>query len=149
MNRILILMRHAQAAPTLTADGLRPLTPQGRQQALHAAAALARAGLRPRTLLCSPLLRALQTAQLLAPTWQLTPQPVDVLDGRLSAQGLADFLCRQTEQYPFLLCVGHNPGISLAAGLLAGRTFSFAPGQWAALELADAARPRLLAKETL
>ena len=57
----LVLVRHADAAPG-SPDELRTLTPVGREQARALGKQLASEGLRPDTVLSSPLLRARETA---------------------------------------------------------------------------------------
>lgn len=83
----LILLRHGQSAGN--ADGIFtglldvPLTRVGRGEAISAATMLNRAGIRPDTLICSPLLRAQQTAQLLRQ--HLIPVPAEsIADWQLS-----------------------------------------------------------------
>lgn len=63
----LVLVRHASAAPGEAGgrDDLRPLLPRGRREARELARGLKRAGLRFELLRHSPLLRALETAELL------------------------------------------------------------------------------------
>lgn len=75
--RTLIIIRHGQSSGN--ADGIFtglldvPLTRVGRDQAIAAAAMLHDSGVMPDTLICSPLLRAQQTARLL--TTNLAPPP--------------------------------------------------------------------------
>jgi len=60
----LIVMRHGQAEDRHSeGDHSRALTPKGRQQAERQARRLAGAGLLPAIVLCSPLVRARQTAE--------------------------------------------------------------------------------------
>jgi phosphohistidine phosphatase len=66
----LLLIRHADAGdrdPTLWPDdNLRPITEKGRRRHRRVARRLKRRGLVPTVLLASPLMRAWQTAQLVA-----------------------------------------------------------------------------------
>ena len=67
----LLLVRHAIAAERGRAwpdDGLRPLTPEGRDRMKDIAAGLAKL-VEPGLILSSPLVRAMQTAQILADAW--------------------------------------------------------------------------------
>lgn len=142
--KILILMRHAHAAPYAETDALRPLTAAGRQQAAAAARDLAQQGFKPRLLLCSPLLRARQTAQTIAGLLGLTPQTQEELDGRLSGKELADWACDIVRQHGPALLIGHNPAVSLAAGVLRGAYTSMRPAGWAAFNLTAPRAPETL-----
>jgi phosphohistidine phosphatase len=64
----LYLIRHAHAADGARyhADGDRPLTAEGRQKAQAVGAALVKEGARFRAILSSPLVRAVETAELIA-----------------------------------------------------------------------------------
>ena len=64
----LYFIRHAKAAigDGKTPDAARPLTPRGREKFHHAAKALRRLAPRIELILFSPLLRARQTAEILA-----------------------------------------------------------------------------------
>jgi len=118
----LILIRHAIAAERGTpglADGDRPLTARGRRRFRTAASGLVRLLPPPDRILTSPLVRAAQTARLLARAWdgpQPTPfvplaggAPAEVLDG-LGRAG------RDT----CLALVGHEPHLSLLLAHLLG-----------------------------
>lgn len=108
----LILWRHAQAAEGLP-DLERQLTPLGRKQAARMAAWLDRylpSGCR---ILCSPAVRARQTADALGRKYRVTPEigpgasPQQVLDaaGWPGARGS-------------VLVVGHQPWLGQVAALL-------------------------------
>lgn len=96
-SRTLILLRHGQSSGN--ADGIftglldAPLTRVGRDEAIAAVAMLNTAGIELDTLVCSPLLRAQQTAELLirhlvpAPSeritdWQLAERNYGTLTGQ-------------------------------------------------------------------
>jgi phosphohistidine phosphatase len=110
---MLWLLRHAEAVDGLP-DDERPLTPRGVRQAEAAGRALERLGANIDACLCSPKLRALQTAQLAcAPLGvevtierRLAGEPFDVFD--LTA-GIGD-----------VLLVGHDPSFSLTVHHLTG-----------------------------
>lgn len=119
----LLLLRHGDAADRLTGgyarDEDRPLTDAGRDEARTAALALARLGATPDLILTSPLVRAAQTAALVAETLDLrhAPQTVAALapgadrDAPLAA--LASLPATTT-----LLLVGHMPDLGELAGWL-------------------------------
>ena len=87
MAGTLVLIRHGQSQAN--ADGLftglldAPLTEQGRAEARHAAALLDEAGLHPPTWFCSPLLRAVETCEILQSLLRPGPRHVEV-DWRLA-----------------------------------------------------------------
>jgi phosphohistidine phosphatase len=110
---MLWLLRHAEAADGFP-DEERPLTERGVRQAQDAGRALERLGITVDACLCSPKVRALQTAQYAcAPIGvevtverRLSGEPFDVLD--LTA-GLGD-----------VLLVGHDPSFTLTLYDLTG-----------------------------
>jgi phosphohistidine phosphatase len=138
---VLWLLRHGEAADG-TPDDDRPLTKRGTRQAQAAGHALARLGTQIDACLCSPKLRAVQTAQLaceplgVSPTIQpeLAGEPFDVRD--LTA-GFAD-----------VLLVGHDPSFSMTLHDLTGAQARIAKGGVAAVakgELIVLLRPSELA----
>ena len=97
--------------------------------------------------MCSPLLRARQSAQLAGQAWKISPTDAPELDGRLSAAGLLDFAHKLLVQYDSVLLVGHNPNISLAAGILNGNYISFRPADCAVFDATNFEKPKLLFQE--
>jgi phosphohistidine phosphatase len=118
----LLLVRHAIAADATTApggDALRPLTAEGRERFARGARALAELVPDLALVLTSPIVRARQTAEMLAAAYP-EPPPVDALDA-LGPGGDSDAVLRalaRLEAAPALALVGHEPGISALAGLL-------------------------------
>jgi phosphohistidine phosphatase len=109
----LLIVRHAEAAPG-DPDELRPLTPNGREQARDLGRRLRDEGLEIDAVLTSPLLRARETAAALGlgeatVDERLAPgaTPVDV---REAATGRGDTV----------VVVGHQPDCSRAAAELSG-----------------------------
>jgi len=145
--KTLILMRHAQASFSAEIDGERALTPTGKEQAEHTGLILKQAGFTPQIVLCSPLLRARQSAQLAAHAWNLSPLDARELDGRLSAAGLVDFALAQLKKQDAVMLVGHNPNVSLAAGILSGSFISFRPGDAMVFDLTHPDEPKRLFQE--
>lgn len=119
----LTLVRHGEAGqpPAQLGDAGRCLTPLGRRQARATGAALAEQGVRPSHVWSSPLVRAVQTAELIvaaldhdgpvtiSPDLYPSSEP-DNLAGELTA--LADDAD--------VLLVGHQPFMSAAASGLLG-----------------------------
>lgn len=111
----LYLVRHAKAVPRSAdmEDALRPLTPDGKKSFAVAVEGLARLGVTFDRLYHSPLLRAVETAELLIPlvhgesvsTVQLADDPSSALLRELSGRRVA--------------LVGHEPWMGeLAAWLI-------------------------------
>ena len=139
--RVLVI-RHAQAVPQGTRDlrdADRPLTADGERRFRATALALARVVPNPEVLLTSPLLRARQTATLLAAAWtELEPA---------LASGSVDAILRALEQHArgaTVVLVGHEPTVSALLGELLGVISSeaivFEPGAAALLEISSVAR---------
>jgi phosphohistidine phosphatase len=145
----LLLVRHGIAAPLggkVVRDESRPLTAQGRRHLRQVAAALVHLTAPPRAILTSPLLRARQTAEILAQAWgDLRPEIAPALaqgDIRDIRRALASFNNEDT-----IVLVGHENWISeFTAHLLggnSGRAFRYRKGGVALLEI-DAGRATLL-----
>ena len=147
MKKILIIMRHAQAEFSAQSDTQRTLTVAGEQQATRTGLLLKQAGFTPQLILCSPLLRARKSAQLAAQAWDMTPQDDFSLDGRLSAAGLLEMAQDYLSQYDCVMLVGHNPNVSLAAGLLTEKYISFRPADAAVFDVTDFHQPKCLFQE--
>lgn len=126
----LYLVRHAEACeigePGIATDAARVLTDKGRKQAARAGQALLRLGEAAPQVWSSPLIRARQTAELLAAAWPSPPPVLEVaeLGPRFAAARLLARL--QRERLPAVLWVGHEPSLGLVLHqFLAG---SGAPG---------------------
>ncbi|MCM2257902.1 MAG: histidine phosphatase family protein [Vicinamibacteria bacterium] len=137
-----LLVRHATAVDRATpglADDARSLTPRGRRRFARAAAGLARLLPKPGRVLTSPLLRAAQTAEVLARAFGgPKPQPLEAL-ARGERRGIEAAL-RVAPPGFLIVLVGHEPHLS---GLLAdalgggGESVPFKKGGAALLELPD------------
>jgi phosphohistidine phosphatase len=122
----LFLIRHAKAVDSLgfQPDAERALTKKGRAQALEVGAALASHGVSFDRIVASPLVRAVQTAELIAVATRyddaltidaaLVPQAAPVT---IQARVLApNAQCRA------LALVGHEPALGLLLSSLIGRS---------------------------
>ena len=128
----LYLVRHAEAAPG-EPDELRTLTPEGRRQARRVAERLAERGPRPTVVLCSPLLRARETAELIARPFGLEPEPDDRLAPGATAEGLRSAVAGRGQA---AVVVGHQPDCGrIAAELGGGAEPAFPPGGLFELDL--------------
>ncbi len=120
----LLIVRHAIAFERdrhrWRDDGARPLSPAGIKRARQAAAGLKEFGNAPDRLLASPLVRARQTAQILAEVagW---PQPEETPELAPGAPASAVLTLLGKERSKRVAIVGHQPGLGqvLAACLLA------------------------------
>ena len=119
------LIRHADAFRLgergATTDEERPLTEQGEAQARRVGAGLERRGVRPAVVLTSPLVRARQTADLVASQWLAATPPVQNLKEltpgskrRKLARALGD-LAKDS-----VILVGHQPDLGEWAAWLIG-----------------------------
>jgi phosphohistidine phosphatase len=112
----LYLVRHAEAAGG-EPDELRPLTPAGREQARSLGERLRESGVRPDAILTSPLLRARETAVLLARELGVEAVP----DDRLAPGATADQITSAVDgRGETVVVVGHQPDCSRIAGALTG-----------------------------
>lgn len=121
MNQAMTIgfLRHAEAEDVAASDFERKLTPKGLDQAAKAGNFCVRNGLLPDLIITSPVVRARQTAEVVA---EATGS--DLIEARWLACGMetADFL-HQIAAYShinFVLVVGHEPDFSEAIGCLIG-----------------------------
>jgi phosphohistidine phosphatase len=122
----LLIVRHAIAVdrgPAEIPEDERPLTKRGASRFKRAAKGLVRIAPRPDALLTSPLLRAYQTAQILAEAWgHLTPKKVPALaSGNL--HDLATALAGHGRESQIAI-VGHEPHLSSLLAALLSATHS-------------------------
>jgi phosphohistidine phosphatase len=129
----LYLIRHASA---VGGDGRpdeeRALTSEGRREALDVGAALARHAVQPAIIVSSPLVRAIETAELLAVSVSYAGAlEVEraLAPGGTFARLLAEVLAPRTHE-PSLALVGHEPAIgSFLSTLLARHDLSMRKGE--------------------
>jgi phosphohistidine phosphatase len=122
-----VLVRHAEAAPG-EPDELRPLTPQGREQAR----ALARVVPRPNAIVSSPLLRARETAEVLGVAVGVTAET----DQRLAPGATAaDVLGAAAGRGETVIVVAHQPDCGVIAAALGGGEVAFPPGSHCVLDV--------------
>jgi phosphohistidine phosphatase len=125
----IFLVRHAEAASG-EPDALRRLTAEGRASARALADRLAPQT--PDAVVCSPLLRARETAEAVARAAGIEARA----DDRLAPGAtVADLSAAVTGQGETVVVVGHQPDCSEIVLALTGQEMSFAPGAFAELEL--------------
>ncbi len=125
-------MRHASAAPG-EPDDLRPLTSAGREQARALGKQLAAGGIRPDTVLTSPLLRARETGEEIARATGTSNET----DERLAPGADADDLRSAVEgRGQHVVVVGHQPDCGrIAASLQGGEEPPFPTAGMCVIEL--------------
>jgi len=141
---ILYFLRHGRAEHTAgLEDAERRLTDTGESQLRAAAPLWRRLNLRPQLILTSPLVRAVQTANLLVDG--LGSKHAPVVDERLSpgaewaamAQAMAAHGSAQRVMF-----VGHQPDLGSAVELLSGASsIRLRPGSLACLEFPGTPEP--------
>ena len=122
----LYIVRHAQAGhlgnPNWPDDGKRPLTKEGKERFSRVVEKLVDRGCTPDAIATSPLLRCLQTAQLLAEALPDQPEvtELDALRPGSDLDGLLQWTARQQDDYRQIAWVGHSPDVSRMAAALIG-----------------------------
>ena len=120
MTRKLYFLRHGKAAPRSTwegEDGLRPLTPEGEALMRREAKGMRRLGLAPDVIITSPLVRARQTAELLARHARLEIPLIEVAG--LGPGGDPRVMARRINRlHQDVAIVGHEPHLSMLGSLL-------------------------------
>lgn len=116
---LLYLLRHAEAEPHRADDFSRTLTEKGKRQAARVGEFLSRSSLRPDLILTSPVLRAKQTAAIVARELA-SDDPVEapwLACGMNRERGLSELA--GYARLESVMIVGHEPDFSvLAAHLL-------------------------------
>lgn len=145
--KTLILVRHGNALSCwdakVSSDRLRPLSLSGQEKARQSAQKILQQNIHPQIIFTSPLLRAVQTADILAATLKAPVEPENILNGFASEQEVCDFLRSQFEMYDTILAVGHNPNVMYTAHLLVKEVRPFAPGSFAVIDTTDEQQPKL------
>jgi len=132
----LFIMRHGRAG-TAPADNERRLSAEGRGDVGRVARRLAGLGERLDAILCSPLARARETAEIMAVEMGSSPVMVEQgLASGASVDAIAGII-RERAAYQALMIVGHNPEFGDLAGRLAGKSgpLELAAGQVVCLDL--------------
>ena len=141
MSCTIYLLRHGIAGPT--PDGMtdadRQLTGTGERRMMKIAVGLKRLGVCPHAILSSPLLRAKQTADIVAPV--LAPRcVVQLCEALAPGHHVADVVRALGRRRRDIMLVGHEPDLGhLASFLLTGSvqqlSLQFKKGGIAAIEV--------------
>jgi phosphohistidine phosphatase len=141
-----ILIRHGDAVSSSPlGDHGRPLSIEGRRQAAASGRALAQRGIRPARVWCSPLVRAVQTAELVIASldFEGVIEARDDLFPDSSPDSLVAALAR-TGVDETIVVVGHQPYMSTAASLLLDTSISsFGTGNAYCMHVASLKPPRI------
>ncbi len=140
------IIRHGKALdhhdPRATSDEMRWLVDEGRDEVSMMAALLARLGVRPDLVLSSPLVRARQTAEIIADELGVAAGVTlsDELAPGGSPAGVIEAILRHGKAR-HVVAAGHMPGVARLAGYLLhqdpGSGFGFQTGAIARIELPD------------
>ncbi|QEG00002.1 phosphohistidine phosphatase [Stieleria maiorica] len=140
MTRQLILMRHAKSDhddPSLS-DHDRPLAKRGRRATPKMADWLDEHGCVPDLILCSSSFRTRETAELLLDHWGKKPVVVSSPDLYLSSpHTMLDVIGTESGDAASVMVLGHNPGISALASMLADRSLEMVTAAVAVFDVDD------------
>ncbi|MCA9531705.1 MAG: phosphohistidine phosphatase SixA [Myxococcales bacterium] len=144
-----LIVRHGEAtnAPAALSDAMRWLTERGRRETRAVGTALRELGLRLEAVYTSPLVRAVQTGELLSAPFSQPDRPIRVCAGLgpegTTAQALAplEAHARHASARQAVALVSHEPRVRILVGHLAGRATvpPFAPSTACLVEAAPVA----------
>src|SRR3954451_8630625 len=132
------LIRHAEAGDDARDDQSRALTVRGRAESRRVGRALARRGVRFTLIVTSPLVRAVQTAEIVAAAtgYRGHMPATDALEPEADAANVVALLATLADKKSVAL-VAHEPILSEVAAALTGK------GRHPALRKTEALRIRL------
>jgi phosphohistidine phosphatase len=139
----LILTRHGHSTTGAPSDLERPLSPEGRAQALDLGGRLSRwpRAWHPHLILVSPARRTQETLAQMISAWPLLAEVPTRTGEELYLGDPERWLARLTPltMERTVLCVGHNPGLSDLVGALSGEHASLSVAEAVGLTLRSAA----------
>lgn len=133
----LYVLRHAHAGDSLTWEGddaVRPLTEKGRRQAERLGRLLAAAGFVPDVVLTSPLVRARETADIVADILGVTAR-VDPRLGELVDLPTLEQMLDDAGGPRRTVIVGHDPDFSEFVSELVGAPITMRKGSLARIDV--------------
>jgi phosphohistidine phosphatase len=146
MTMRVYLMRHGDAGDKRAWSGVdadRPLSEMGIERTTAAAEHFARTSFRPTKIVTSPLLRARQTAEIVASVLGATN--LIEIDARLGPDFGVEAFRRVLQENPDqekLLLVGHDPSLSnVIQAVMGGGSIILKKGGVARLDIADVGKP--------
>lgn len=124
IRKRIVIVRHGHALSAGEAgvytDYDRPLSERGRRGAAFSAGKLADLGIKPSLVLASPLVRAQQTAEIVAGTFSVPVETARELSGEYDLPELWLAVSAAARKSDCLVVVGHQPQMGLLAGVLLG-----------------------------
>jgi len=119
-------------------DDLRPLTEEGKKRFAEVVEKLARRGMNPQVIAASPLIRCVQTAEILSAGLSKKPkvEELDELRPDSDLPGLLRWSVQQSKEHDQIAWVGHAPDVGLITAALIGESegqIRFAKGAIAAI----------------
>jgi len=120
--KTIILLRHAEAEGTKTADFERVLTPRGEKMAAHIGHKLMQKGMWPDYVVCSAAARTRMTAKNIMDVWRDHISPSVDYNRSLYGADEHEILATinlQNSEHTCTMIIGHNPAIHHAVLLLA------------------------------
>ncbi|HSY58563.1 MAG TPA: phosphohistidine phosphatase SixA [Terriglobales bacterium] len=122
---ILYIVRHGIAVdrtdPNSPPEPERPLTARGVKKTRLGALGLAKMGIKPDLFITSPLIRAVQTAEIVAEALGFAPNKIRASDDLKPAANPAEFLKELARlKAKEVMCVGHAPHLDTMISQLAG-----------------------------
>jgi phosphohistidine phosphatase len=143
----LVVVRHGPAGDRAQWDAegrddrLRPLTPAGKKQMRRAVAGLATLVRPVHVIASSPLVRAVQSAEIMAAEYDMDLVEVTALEPGRDPEETVQWL-KQAGSDQTIAIVGHEPHLSTLVGfLLTGKRGSFVILKKAGVALLDVAHP--------
>jgi phosphohistidine phosphatase len=129
------LLRHGEAVPHESkTDFDRELTPRGQRQSVAAGEALARLGVELAACYTSPLLRALETAELACEQLNVKPEQRESIGPGFDVDVARDLVAEHSDGERILV-VGHNPSFAQIVFDLTGARVDFKKGGVAAVRI--------------
>lgn len=124
LKKRIVIVRHGHALSAgeagVYSDYDRPLSERGRRGAAFSAGKLAELGIKPALVLSSPLVRAQQTAEIVARTLAAPVVTARELSGEYDLLELWLAVSSAARKSDCLVVVGHQPQMGLLAGVLLG-----------------------------
>lgn len=122
----LIFVRHAEAGKRdpekWPDDDLRPITPEGRKKQAECARAMKALGLEADLLFTSPLLRAVQTAEVIQEVYGIREAATTEALGHECSVNSVVMLVNTLPPEATIMLVGHEPSFSRVAAAFIGRS---------------------------
>lgn len=139
-KKILVLMRHSKALDIYESgaknDFERPLSPAGIAKAKEQAKTLKETLGEVDIIAASPLLRAMQTAQIVAAAFNAEDKikPFPELADSMAVNGYGEIIKDLSAKHSKVILIGHNPAISALARELCGDYVSLSAGDYKIIE---------------